>query len=373
MLAFLSPLISKGVIDNTQRDRIALELSLAGGGEPLRLTLRGNCLQDIAGCRVEFENGLAAKPQGDPEREADIVQLIRAHAERGGTFLTGDVTLSRREYTGNTLHNLLSIEFFVEARVRVLLQSARFRFTVARGSWRLSKEEETLQRLLNRESMHEHVLYSVHHYRGATVALTGGDFPLIPWDQRLNRAEAYMSIMPTLRDKYRHEPDGHLSEAYLVDRTDLLTEAAEQEDAYGHGATRRSFHNWEMMDFVEPEYVDQMERAMHHPLFYDTSHLTEVVKEHILDQYGKSAPREMVKGFLPLYSSLVSHILSTLLFTMDEHYCVETAARRMETLCRRLADLGEIFATLPAAQSQALEKALGKLRTALTTFCSTLH
>ncbi len=379
MLAFIAPLIAKGVIDNTVRDRIVLELTLTGGGEPLRVELHGNCLQDIAGCRVEFENGLAAKAMdriaGDeaPPREADIVQLIRTHAARSGRFLAGDITLSRREYTGSTLNNLLSIEFFIDTRVRVLLQSVRFRFTVERGSWRLSEEESMLQRLLNREVMHEHVLYSVRHFRGATVALTGPAFPLIHWDIRLNRAEAYMSIMPTLREKYRCEPDGHLSEAYLVDRTDLLTEAAEEEDAYGHGSSHRCVHSWEMIDFVEPEHVDQVEQAMHHPLFHDTSRLTEAVKEHIIDQYGKAVTKEMVQAFIPLYSSLVSHILSTLLLTMDDGYCVETAALRLETLRRRLADIGEGIATLPAPQRKALEKSLGTLSSALTTFCSTLH
>ncbi len=381
MLAFIAPLITKGVIDNTVRDRIVLELELASGGSPLHVELRGNCLQDIAGCRVEFENGLALSPreaapqEGDAAstREADIVQLIRSHGERGGKFLAGDITLSRREYTGSTLHNLLSLEFFIDTRVRVLLQSVRFRFTIARGTWRLNEEEHMLQRLLNREVMHEHVLYSVRHFRGATVALTGPNFPLTHWDIRINRAEAYMSIMPTLREKYRHEPDGHLSEAYLVDRTDLLTEAAEEEDAYGHGSSHRCVHCWEMIDFVEPEHVDQVEQAMHHPLFHDTSRLTDAVREHIIDQYGKAVSKELVQVFIPLYSSLVSHILSTLLLTLDESYCVETVALRMDTLRKRLADIGEGIATLPSAQRQPLEKALTNLSAALTTFCSTLH
>ncbi len=370
MLALISPLISRGVIDNTVRDRIVLELALAAGGDPLRVELSGNCLQDIAGCRVEFENGLAATPKGEQEREPDIVQLLRTHE---GDFLTGDITLSRREFTGSTVHNLLSVEFFIGARVRVLLQSVRFRFTVTRGSWRLTEEEAAVQRLLNREVMHEHVLYSVRHFRSATVALTGPDFPLCAWDARLNRAEAYMSIIPTLREKYRCEPQGHLSEAYLVDRTDLLTEAAEEEDAYGHHAAPRHLYDWEMIDFIEPEYVDQVTKAMHHPLFYDTSRMTEAVKEHIIDQCGKAAEREMVQTFIPLYSALVSHILATLLLTMEADYPVETAALRMETLRRRLADLGEGIDTLPAAQRTPLAKALATLTTTLTTFCSTLH
>ncbi len=369
MLAFITPAVARGVIDNTQRDRIVLELSLSDGGEPLRLEMQGNCLQDIAGCRVEFENGMVAPPRAEGEQEPEVLQLLRAHK---GAFLAGDITLSRRERTGKTLHNLLSIEFFVDARVRVLLQTVRFRFTITRGSWRLSAEEAAVQRLLNREVLHEHVLYSVRHYRGATVALTGPDFPICHWDARLNRAEAYMSLIPTLREKYHSEPDGYLSEAYLVERTDLLTEAAETEDAYGHGAARRE-RAWEILDFMEPEHVDQVTRAMHHPLFYDTSRLTEAVQEHILCQCGKAVAQELALSFMPLYAGMVSHILATILLTMERGYSVEMAARRMETLQRRLADLTEGIATLPTAQRSALQKPLYTLTTSLSAFCSTLH
>ncbi len=377
MLAFIAPLIAKGVIDNTVRDRIVLELTLTGGGEPLRVELHGNCLQDIAGCRVEFENGLAAKAMdriaGDeaPPREADIVQLIRTHAARSGRFLAGDITLSRREYTGSTLNNLLSIEFFIDTRVRVLLQSVRFRFTVERGSWRLSEEESMLQRLLNREVMHEHVLYSVNHFRGAALALTGGGFPPCDWDGRLNRAEAYMSIVPTLMEKYRGQPGGALSEAYLVDRTDLLTEAAEEEDAYGHNRACRP-HAWEMLDFIEPEYVDQVSQAMRHPLFHDASRMTEAVKESVIEQVGKAVEREFAQVFLPLYTGAVTHTLSTILLTQDEDYSADTAALRVEGLRHILGELGEGIATLPPAQQAPLERALNTLTNSLSTFCSTL-
>ncbi len=368
MLALISPLVARGVIDNTLRDRIVLELELAHGGAPLRVELCGNCLQDIAGCRVEFENGLASKNISKQTREPDIVQLIRTHEEG---FMAGDITLSRRERTGSTIHNLLSLEFFVGARIRVLLQTVKFRFKITRGSWRLSYEEDTVQRLLNREEMHEHVLCCVRHYRGSAISLTGAEFPPCPWDVRLNRAEAYMSIIPTLREKYRSEPDGYLSEAYLVDRTDLLTEAAEQEDAYGRTCAHRK-HAWEMIDFVEPEYVDQVTQAMHHPLFAETSRMTDAVKEHIIDQCGKAAERELAQTFIPLYSGLVSHILATLLLTMDEGYSVELAARRMENLRRRLSDLGEGVDTLPAPRRAPLRKALANLSASLSSFCSTL-
>ncbi len=370
MLAFITPLVTRGVIDNTRRDRIVLELHLNNGGEPLHLCMRGNCLRDIAGCRVEFENGLAATPPAASGQEPGALQLLRSH---NGEFLPGDITLSRREFTGRCVHNLLSIEFFVETRVRILLQSANFRFKVQPGDWRLSPEEEATLRLENREVLHEHVLYSVKHFRSATVTLTGAGFPLCPWDVRLNRAEAYMSIIPTLHEKYRCEPCGYLSEAYLVDRTDILTEAAEVEDAHGHGSARYRERSWELIDFVEPEYADQVAQAMRHPLFEVTSRMTDAVREHLLPSSPAAAPNEAQHTFITLYSGTVSHILSTLLLTMDEEYSAEVAALRLENLQRRLHVMGDAIACLPAPQRAPLEKTLSALTTSLAAFSASFH
>ncbi len=369
MLAFITPLVTRGVIDNTRRDCIVLELHLNNGSEPLHIRLRGNCLQDIAGCRVEFENALAAAPAEDG-REPGALKLLREH---NGAFLAGDITLSRREFTGRSVHNLLSVEFFVETRVRILLQTVNFRFTVRPGAWRLRPEEDAVQRLLNREVLHAHVLYCVEHFRGPTVALTGAGFPLCEWDKRLNRAEAYMSIMPTLHEKYRCEPGGYLSEAYLVDRTDILTDAAEEEDAYGHGITRYREREWELIDFVEPEQADQVSQAMHHPLFEATNAMTDAVHEHILAPCAKHAPHEAQSTFATLYSSTVSHILSTLLLTMDEDYSAEVAALRLENLQRRLRVMAEAIVCLPAPHRLPVEKALSTLAASLESFHSSLH
>ncbi len=372
MLALISPLVVRGVIDNTLRDRISLELWVQGSAEPLRLNMRGNCWQDIAGCRVEFDNGLAKEPAAGAD-EAEIVQILRTHVAEGKKIFAGDITLSRRARHGAVVHNLLSVEFFVEARIRVLLQSVKFRFRITRGSWRLTPEEEGAQRFFNREVMHEHVLYSVRHFRGAAVALTAPSFPLCHWDACLNRAEAYMSIIPTLQEKYRGQPGAYLTEAYLVDRTDILTQAAEEEDVYGHGAAERHRHHWEMVDFVEPEYVDEVTQAMHHPLFLDTSLMTEAVREHIINEAGKAVAREAAQAFLTLYSGVVSHILATILLTHEDEYSAAIAARRIDNLRQRLATLGEGIDTLQPAQRRPLSLALGTLTSSLASFCSSLR
>ena len=54
MLADLTPIIRNGIIDNTTRGTIRLMLWCEGETAPIALEMAGNCLQDIAGCRVKF-------------------------------------------------------------------------------------------------------------------------------------------------------------------------------------------------------------------------------------------------------------------------------------------------------------------------------
>ncbi len=368
MLALISPLVIRGTIDNTVRGHVALHLWCCGGGEPLHIEMPGNCLQDIAGCRVEFEH---KQHLSNETREADVLALLRAHR---GDFIAGDITLSRRVRTGkgskHCLHNLLSIEFFVEARVRVLIECAQFRFRILPGSWRSGWEEDAVQRLLNREAMHEHVLYSVNHFRGSAVALTGPGFPPCEWDARLNRAEAYMAIVQSVHEKYRSMPGGYLSEAYVVDRPDILTMAAIDRDA---GRALPRAHRWEILDFIEPEYVDDVAQAMQHPLFCATAEMTAAVQRHLIAPAGKGVDQKIAATFLGHYAGIISHILSTILLTQEADYPHAPATQRMANLRQRLARLHELVAPLPPHHREPLLHAVNNLLKSLQDYCSTIH
>ena len=56
MLAQIAPLITRGVVDNTTPGYVELRLWGIDEGEPIDILLTGNCLADIAGCRVNFTN-----------------------------------------------------------------------------------------------------------------------------------------------------------------------------------------------------------------------------------------------------------------------------------------------------------------------------
>ena len=88
MLAAITPLIARGVIDNTLQDLIDLRLWCTDGAEPLHLRMRGNCLRDLAGCRLEFTHTAAGSPPA--EMPALIAELRRS----AGTAIiaAGDIT-----------------------------------------------------------------------------------------------------------------------------------------------------------------------------------------------------------------------------------------------------------------------------------------
>ncbi len=368
MLALISPLIIRGTIDNTVRGHIALHLWCSGGGEPLHIEMPGNCLQDIAGCRVQFEN---RQHLSNETREADVLSMLRAHK---GSFTAGDITLSRRVRTGKAgaerVHNLLSIEFFVEARVRVLIECPQFRFRILPGNWRAGWEEDAVQRLLNREAMHEHVLCNVEQFRGSAITQTGPGFPPCEWDARLNRAEAYMAIMPSIHEKYRCMPGGYLSEAYVVDRPDILTMAAMEQDA-GRPLPRE--HHWEILDFVEPEYVEDVAQAMRHPLFRTTSSVTESVHRHLIAPAGKGVSKHVAANFLGHYAGIISHILATILLTQAADYPHALASQRITNLRQRLTRLHELAAPLPTEHREPLLRAVNELMKNLQDYGSTIR
>src|SRR5438552_12943283 len=77
--------VLKGEIDNRQRGRVRGSIWLVGRDKPIALDLSGNCLRDLAGCLIKFENPGAAQT---PEERTDIAN------SQSGT--AGDITASRK-------------------------------------------------------------------------------------------------------------------------------------------------------------------------------------------------------------------------------------------------------------------------------------
>ena len=204
MLAIITPLITHGVIDNTTRGVTHLTLWGVDEGEPVDFILEGNCLRDIAGCRVSFTNKQCTQRQAE---EHPVLARMRSHAK--GTVRAGDITLSRRvpeQDNRRALCNQLSIEIFVQRDTRILIESTDFRYDISLPQWEMSWQEANTQAFLNMEALRDHVAYNVARFKGPALQLIQEEkLPSCSWDMRLNRAEAYMAIHPTIRSKYLYE------------------------------------------------------------------------------------------------------------------------------------------------------------------------
>lgn len=349
MFAIITPLILRGVIDNTLEDLIDLRLWCVDEAEPIHYRMRGNCLRDIAGCRVEFrrteENDIKAT-----EREHGILNLLRQSAP---DIVAGDITLSQRirnEQNGGLLENALSIEFFIGSRVRVLIETPRVEFTLTPPQWRMSPEQENAQLFLNKEALRNHIAWNIANFRGPSLATLTSKFPVCDWDYRLNRAEACMAIYPSVREKYAGRPQGYLDCAYVMDRLNFLGELAAEQEAHMPPDPALATAECEVLDFMAPGQARAMNIAMHHPLFRRASHMTATVQRRLMSDLNTQTEerRHASERYVSTYAGIVSHILSTILLTQQEEYDAGVASTRVRMLEMRVADLDTIGSQLPA-------------------------
>jgi hypothetical protein len=141
--------ISKGEIDNRQRDHVRGQIWLVGRDQPIRLDLSGNCLRDLAGCFVKFEN-----PQAKPAADEDVALADRQSG------VAGEITASRKvrvfdvpleealritkegkappEHMGNCFY----LEWFSDTNGRVVIESTDYEIATSAPEWTLSAEDE---------------------------------------------------------------------------------------------------------------------------------------------------------------------------------------------------------------------------------------
>lgn len=132
--------VLRGEIDNTERGRITGKIWLKGREEPLELDLKGNCMRDIAGCRIAFSNR-----EPSDEDDVDLACLQ--------TGLAGEITASRKiRYFGPSddlnfgkTGNCIYLEWFSDVNGRVLLEGPDFSIEIQESKWFMSPEDEKVQ------------------------------------------------------------------------------------------------------------------------------------------------------------------------------------------------------------------------------------
>jgi hypothetical protein len=209
--------VIRGEIDNRERGRIRGLIWLAGRAEPIALELTGNCLRDLAGCFIRFEN-----PQ--PVTAVEPVEL--ATPQRG---VAGEITTSRKlrvfdgppekalpiakegGATPEHMANALYIEWFSDVNGRVVIESASYNLDVSSAAWTLSPEEEQHQIEATHQAVREW-LDQLHDSRDMEEPIPfdpDEDKPMdeFGYEKFMRESDARTDKYMELLDKYEGHPD----------------------------------------------------------------------------------------------------------------------------------------------------------------------
>jgi hypothetical protein len=133
----LDKAVIRGEISNQERNRVTGKIWILGKKQPLEIDLQGNCLRDLAGCRLVFRN---PKPKAEP-----LVDSL-ALAQHG---TVGDMTASRKTKVPTVaddelmrllhekmpipylLANTLYLEWFSEVNGRVVIETGDFQLEIS--------------------------------------------------------------------------------------------------------------------------------------------------------------------------------------------------------------------------------------------------
>ncbi len=143
--------ILRGEISNEIRGLVTGLVWIYGRDKPIVLRLKGNCLRDLAGCAVTFEN---------PHPEIEDLTEVLFDEQEG---LVGDMTASRRARVPTVTEvelqellrqkkpipsvtvNTLYLEWFSERNGRVVIETSNCDVRVSEPTWIMTAQEERAQ------------------------------------------------------------------------------------------------------------------------------------------------------------------------------------------------------------------------------------
>jgi hypothetical protein len=191
-------------IDNRQRGRVTGTIWLLNRPDPVKLSLSGNCLPDMAGCLMCFEN-----PSPVPADDTGLAPLQLGCA--------GDMTASRKVImtkdpsgmptpeerknprTGNSVY----IEWFSNSQGRIVIESAHYIVSLKESSWVMTREEGNAQAEANQQVMLDWAA-SLGGDGGMSIHRHMDEFE---WEKSLKESDALTDRFSELMDKYIDHPD----------------------------------------------------------------------------------------------------------------------------------------------------------------------
>ncbi len=240
--------VVRGEIDNTIHKKTTGKIWLKDREEPLELELRGDCMRDIAGCRLLFTN--------DKPEKSDDVDLACLQ-----TGVTGEMTASRKikyysessesvrvSRTGNCLY----LEWFSDVNGRVLLEGPDFKVEVLESSWYMTQDDEKaqIQAVAGNMARWED---EIREYGSDEVERRRlNEFE---WERNLRESDALTDRFSKVLEKYLDHPNCDNLIAREMGWTWLL-ETEEEKKQFGHKSVAEEMEQEAMVDFDDDFDID---------------------------------------------------------------------------------------------------------------------
>ncbi len=197
--------ILRGEIDNRTRGCVTGRIWLAGVEQPLLLELNGDCLPDLAGCELSFENpdpvSMSTKPPALRQR-GPVGEITAARKVRVFDVPISDAMsmIKRGETPPEHTANGVYLEWFSESSGHVVIESADYRLKISTPTWRFTREE--IAERERRAAEGETPFAIAINKNGETQ----------PWDearyeQFLRESDALTEKYGRLLDKYGDDPE----------------------------------------------------------------------------------------------------------------------------------------------------------------------
>ena len=169
--------VVRGEIDNRIQGIVTGKIWLLGRAAPLLLTLSGNPLRDLAGCKLEFSNPFPS-----------LAYTRAVTVEQAGCV--GDMTASRKTripdvpveemfrlaQAGNPYPwhwgNSLYLEWISRNSGHIIIESSDYKLTVSAPSWEMAEAEEIAQCATNAKKLIEYMRGVVQVF-GETIEKDG--------------------------------------------------------------------------------------------------------------------------------------------------------------------------------------------------------
>lgn len=159
----LEKAVIRGELSNEIRGQVTGRLWLLGRKDPLTFKLLGDCLRDLAGCVLSFEN-----PNPEPLPHLDLLAAIQQGP-------VGDMTASRKARVPTVsesdlldllakgksipakLSNILYLEWFSDTNGRVVIEAPDFNVSLSEAFWKMDRQDGTAQELANQHAFHDYI------------------------------------------------------------------------------------------------------------------------------------------------------------------------------------------------------------------------